>query len=97
MLGLIENMSYFCCPACNHRSEIFGHGGARTEAARLGLEFLGEVPLLLDIRTASDAGAPIVAADPSSAAAAAFDAIARRLRELLSARDAASGPRIVVD
>ena len=98
VLGLIENMSYFCCPACNHRAEIFGHGGAQAEAARLGVEFLGEVPLLLAIRTASDAGAPIVAADPDSAAARAFQDIAARLWAKLqtgqSARPAA--PRIVV-
>ncbi len=66
VLGLVENMSFFCCPACGHRAEIFGHGGARTEAQRLGTEFLGEVPLLLDIRTASDAGTPIAAAAPES-------------------------------
>ena len=69
VLGLVENMSFFCCPNCGHRAEIFGHGGARLEAARLGTEFLGEVPLLLDIRTASDAGTPIVAAAPESEAA----------------------------
>ena len=98
VLGLIENMSYFCCPNCNHRAEIFGHGGAKLEAARLGVEFLGEVPLLLDIRTASDAGTPIVAADPDSAAAKAFHDIAARLWAKVSAgADAkASGPRIVV-
>jgi ATP-binding protein involved in chromosome partitioning len=61
VLGLVENMSFFCCPACGHRAEIFGHGGARAEAQHLGTEFLGEVPLLLDIRTASDAGTPIAA------------------------------------
>ena len=64
VLGLVENMSFFCCPACGHRAEIFGHGGARAEAQHLGTEFLGEVPLLLDIRTASDAGTPIAAAAP---------------------------------
>jgi ATP-binding protein involved in chromosome partitioning len=53
VLGLVENMSFFCCPNCGHRTDLFGHGGARLEAARLGTEFLGEVPLLLDIRTAS--------------------------------------------
>ena len=95
VLGLIENMSYFCCPACGHRAEIFGHGGARLEAERLGCEFLGEVPLLLDIRTASDAGTPIVAADPASAAAQAFTAIAARLWEKVQA-PAAAGPRIVI-
>ncbi len=95
VLGLVENMSFFCCPACNHRAEIFGHGGARQEAARLGTEFLGEVPLLLDIRTASDAGTPIVAADPDSAAAQAFMGIAKRVWEKVQA-PAAAGPRIVI-
>jgi ATP-binding protein involved in chromosome partitioning len=95
VLGLIENMSYFCCPACGHRAEIFGHGGARVEAERLGCEFLGEVPLLLDIRTASDAGTPIVAADPASAAARAFSEIAARIWEKVQA-PAAAGPRIVI-
>ena len=95
VLGLIENMSYFCCPNCGHRAEIFGHGGARQEAARLGCEFLGEVPLLLDIRTAADAGTPIVAAAPDSPAAQAFAAIARRVWDKVQA-PAASGPRIVV-
>jgi ATP-binding protein involved in chromosome partitioning len=92
VLGLIENMSYFCCPNCGHRAEIFGHGGARLEAARLGVEFLGEVPLLLDIRTASDAGTPIVAAAPASPAARAFAAIARRLWAKLEAGAAAAAP-----
>ncbi|MCW3475866.1 Mrp/NBP35 family ATP-binding protein [Limobrevibacterium gyesilva] len=99
VLGLIENMSFFCCPACGHRAEIFGHGGARREAERLGTEFLGEVPLLLDIRTASDAGTPIVAADPDSHAAQAFAAIARRLWTKVEAQlgdKATAAPRIVV-
>jgi ATP-binding protein involved in chromosome partitioning len=96
VLGLVENMSYFCCPACNHRAEIFGHGGARLEAARLGTEFLGEVPLLLDIRTASDAGTPIVAADPDSAAAQAFMAIAKRVWAKVQA-PVGTGPRIVIN
>ena len=77
VLGLVENMSFFCCPACGHRAEIFGHGGARAEAQRLGTEFLGEVPLLLDIRTASDAGTPIAASAPESEAGKAFAAVAR--------------------
>jgi len=99
VLGLIENMSYYCCPNCNHRAEIFGHGGARAEADRLGVEFLGEVPLLLDIRTASDAGTPIVAADPDSEAARAFAAIARIVWAKVNpggAAKAAAFPRIVV-
>jgi ATP-binding protein involved in chromosome partitioning len=83
VLGLIENMSFFCCPACGQRAEIFGHGGARAEAARLGCDFLGEIPLLLDIRTAADAGTPVAAAAPDSDAGRAFAAIARRLADKL--------------
>jgi ATP-binding protein involved in chromosome partitioning len=99
VLGLIENMSFFCCPNCGHRAEIFGHGGARREADRLGVEFLGEIPLLLDIRTASDAGTPIVADAPESEAAQAFAAIAQRLWVKVEAElagKAASAPRIVI-
>ena len=96
VLGLIENMSMFCCPNCGHESHIFGHGGARAEATRLGVEFLGEIPLLLDIRTGADAGTPIVAADPDGPAAAAFTAIARRLWAKVGT-PAAAGPRIVID
>jgi ATP-binding protein involved in chromosome partitioning len=98
VLGLVENMSYFCCPACGHRAEIFGHGGARTEARRLGTAFLGEVPLLLDIRLASDAGTPIAAAAPESDAAKAFAGVAAQVWEKVSGVTGArsSGPRIVV-
>jgi ATP-binding protein involved in chromosome partitioning len=99
VLGLVENMSFFCCPNCGHRSDIFGHGGARLEAERLSAEFLGEVPLLLDIRTASDAGTPIAAAAPDSEAAKAFAAIAERVWAKVTGAPAArsSGPRIVID
>jgi ATP-binding protein involved in chromosome partitioning len=99
VLGLVENMSFFCCPACGHRAEIFGHGGARKEAARLGTEFLGEVPLLLDIRTASDGGTPIAAAAPDSEGAKAFAAVAERVWEKVAGTGVvrASGPRIVVE
>ncbi|MDQ2804677.1 MAG: Mrp/NBP35 family ATP-binding protein [Pseudomonadota bacterium] len=98
VMGLVENMSYFCCPNCGHRAEIFGHGGARLEAQRLGTEFLGEVPLLLDIRQASDAGTPIVAAAPESAGAQAFGALAVRVWAKLAEATAARGlgPRIEV-
>jgi ATP-binding protein involved in chromosome partitioning len=96
VLGLVENMSFFCCPNCGHRTEIFGHGGAREEAARLGIEFLGEIPLLLDIRTASDAGTPIAAGDPESEAAKAYDALARRVWEKVS-KPVAAGPKIVIE
>lgn len=97
VLGLIENMSFFCCPNCGHRSEIFGHGGARAEADKLGTEFLGEIPLLLDIRTAADAGTPIVASAPQSDAARAYGEVAARLRAKLGPQSARSGgPRIVI-
>jgi ATP-binding protein involved in chromosome partitioning len=96
VLGLIENMSMFVCPNCKHESHIFGHGGARAEAQRLGTEFLGEIPLLLDIRTGADAGTPVVAVDPDGAAAKAFTAVARRLWEKVGTA-AQAGPRIVID
>jgi len=99
VLGLVENMSFFACPNCGHTTHIFGHGGARLEAQRLGAEFLGEVPLLLDIRTASDAGTPIAAAAPDSDAAKAFAAVAERVWQKVSGAGAqrSSGPRIVVE
>jgi ATP-binding protein involved in chromosome partitioning len=96
VLGVVENMSFYCCPNCGHRAELFGHGGARAEAARLGVDFLGEVPLLLDIRTASDAGTPIVAAAPGSDAARAYETIARNILAKLDGRTVRVGPRIVV-
>jgi ATP-binding protein involved in chromosome partitioning len=97
VLGLVENMSFFCCPNCGHRSDIFGHGGAKAEAARLGTEFLGEIPLLLDIRTAADAGQPIAASAPGSEAAKAYDALARRVWDKVSGAAVRSGPRIVIE
>ncbi len=99
VLGLVENMSFYCCPNCGHRADIFGHGGAKLEAARLGTAFLGEVPLLLDIRTASDAGTPIVAAAPESEAAKAFGAVAAAVWAKLPGAGVVqrSGPRIVVE
>jgi ATP-binding protein involved in chromosome partitioning len=97
VLGIVENMSFFCCPNCGHRSDIFGHGGARLESERLGTPFLGEVPLLLDIRTSADAGTPIAAAAPDSEAGRAYDGIATALWATLSGRATAAAPRIVID
>ncbi|GLQ34545.1 iron-sulfur cluster carrier protein [Amylibacter marinus] len=77
MLGMIENMSSYHCPKCGHEAHIFGHGGARDDAARLGLPFLGEIPLELDIRVAGDSGTPIAATD--SAVAGAYQEIAQGL------------------
>jgi len=76
ILGVVENMSFFSCPHCGGRTDIFGHGGAEAEAAKMGVPFLGAVPLLADVRAAGDAGLPVVAGAPESAAAAAFRAIA---------------------
>ena len=67
VLGIVENMSTFICPHCGTRSDIFGHGGARHEAERLGVPFLGEVPLDITIREKSDAGLPVVATAPDCA------------------------------
>ncbi len=99
VLGLVENMSFFCCPNCGHRSNIFGHGGARAEAERLDTEFLGEIPLLLDIREAADAGTPIAAQAPDSEAGKAYAVLAERVWAKVSghAGVARSGPRIVIE
>lgn len=85
VLGIIENMSYFNCTKCGERHEIFGHGGARAEAAKLGLPFLGEVPLDMEVRIRSDQGEPIVATAPDSAHAAIYRDIARQIWATLSA------------
>jgi ATP-binding protein involved in chromosome partitioning len=95
VLGLVENMSYFCCPNCGHRADIFGHGGARLEAQRLGTAFLGEIPLLLDIRTASDAGTPVVASAPDSPAAKAFAEVAAQVWGKLGVSRGAA-PKIIM-
>ncbi len=72
ILGVIENMSYFICPSCSGRSEIFGHGGAGETCRAMGLRFLGEVPLQMELREASDAGEPLVLRNPGSPAARAI-------------------------
>jgi len=98
VLGIVENMSYFLCPKCGERSEIFGHGGAREEADRLGVPFLGEIPLHVDIRTTSDSGHPIVVARPDSPHAEAYRNIAGRVWKQLVAnqRGPRAAPRIVM-
>ena len=70
VLGIVENMSYFLCPHCGERTDIFGHGGAEHEAERIGVPFLGAVPLHATIRETSDAGTPVVASDPGRRARA---------------------------
>jgi ATP-binding protein involved in chromosome partitioning len=99
VLGIVENMSYFLCPHCGHRSEIFSHGGARREAQRLGTEFLGEVPLDLAIRETSDGGRPITIADPLSPHALLFRQMAARVWQKVAGADAVGRPppRIVIE
>jgi ATP-binding protein involved in chromosome partitioning len=96
VLGIVENMSYFQCPHCGTRSDIFGHGGARHEAERLGVPFLGEVPLHMDIREKSDAGQPVVVSDPDGPHARCYREIAARVRAGL-AGSARAAPKIVMD
>lgn len=79
ILGMVENMSTHICSNCGHEEHVFGHGGVAAEAAKLGVPLLAEVPLDLQIRLASDGGAPIVASQPDSAQAQAFHAIAKAL------------------
>jgi ATP-binding protein involved in chromosome partitioning len=78
VLGIVENMSYFVCPKCGERSDIFGHGGAQAEAEKLGVPFLGGVPLHMDIRATSDEGRPIVASSPDSPHAQVYRDIAAK-------------------
>ena len=83
VLGIVENMSYFQCPECGTRSDIFGHGGARHEAERLGVPFLGEIPLHMSIRATSDAGTPVVHSEPNGPYAAIYRAIGTKVRDQL--------------
>jgi ATP-binding protein involved in chromosome partitioning len=99
VLGIVENMSYFLCPHCGGRSEIFSHGGARLEAERLGTEFLGEVPLDLKIRETSDGGTPITVCEPANPHALVFRQMAARIWEKVTGADAERrpAPRIVIE
>ncbi len=85
VLGIVENMSYFIAPDTGNRYDIFGHGGARREAERLGVPFLGEIPLTMDVRETSDAGTPVVAAAPDGPAAKAYRDIAAKVLDGLRA------------
>lgn len=98
LLGLVENMSYFLCPDCGNRHDIFGHGGAKDEAKRIGVPFLGEVPLEMAIRENSDAGTPVVASNPMGEEAEIYREIATRVWERLQQEQStAKGPAIVFD
>ncbi|KAH7666115.1 Mrp/NBP35 ATP-binding protein [Dioscorea alata] len=96
ILGLIENMSFFKCPKCGEKSDIFGHGGAKRTADKMNLDYLGEIPLEVQVRSCSDEGSPIVMSSPDSLAAKAYIDIAHkvvhRLKKLAILRE--SGPQI---
>jgi ATP-binding protein involved in chromosome partitioning len=98
VLGVVENMSYFLCPSCGTRSDIFAHGGARHEAERLGVPFLGEVPLHMTIREKSDAGLPVVATAPDSEHARIYRDIAGKvLAQLKGGAGGKAAPKIVIE
>lgn len=98
ILGVIENMSYFCCPKCGERTDLFGHGGAEAEAERQGTRFLGQIPLDARIREYSDAGTPIVAAEPRGEHSNAYSAIADAIwLQLESGVGQRATPRIVIE
>jgi ATP-binding protein involved in chromosome partitioning len=98
ILGVIENMSYFVCPHCGTRSDIFGHGGAQHEAERLNVPFLGAVPLDMIIRETSDSGLPVVATQPDGPHAKVYREIAQKLRNSLAGPGAGrAAPKIVIE
>jgi ATP-binding protein involved in chromosome partitioning len=84
ILGIVENMSYFVCPCCDHRVEIFGHGGGREVSSRLEVKFLGEIPLDIKIRKGGDHGEPVVVYEPDSLQAKAFKEVTGNLAASIS-------------
>ncbi len=96
VLGVIENMSYFLCPHCGGRSDVFTHGGARRAAEAMGVDFLGELPLDMAIREGSDGGRPIVATEPDGPHAAAYRAIAEAVWAKASGGAMKPAPAIVI-
>ncbi|MGV2166378.1 Mrp/NBP35 family ATP-binding protein [Agrobacterium sp. 16-172Ci] len=97
LLGVIENMSYFIAPDTGARYDIFGHGGAKAEAERIGVPFLGEVPLTISIREMSDAGTPVVAAEPNGPQAAIYRDIAEKVWARIGAGERKAAPKIVFE
>jgi ATP-binding protein involved in chromosome partitioning len=100
ILGIIENMSTFICPKCGERSDIFGHGGAQEEAERLGIPFLGAIPLHMDIRKNADGGTPIVASHSDSEHAEIYKAIAAQVALRIEQEKELAGetaPKIVIE
>ncbi|WP_296065166.1 Mrp/NBP35 family ATP-binding protein [uncultured Agrobacterium sp.] len=97
LLGVVENMSYFIAPDTGARYDIFGHGGAKAEAERIGVPFLGEVPLTISIRELSDAGTPVVVADPNGPQAAIYRDIAEKVWARIGTSERKVAPKIVFE
>ena len=96
VLGIIENMSYFICPSCNEQTNIFGNGGAQKEAERLGVDFLGAIPLDTEIRLTSDQGEPITETNSNSPQSDQYKLIAENIVTKVS-NIKTSGPKIIID
>ncbi len=97
VLGIVENMSMFICPNCGEQTDIFGHGGARSEAERLGCDFLGEIPLDVAIRVTSDSGQPITASEPDGPHAEAYRDLASAVLAKISTATTRPAPSISID
>ncbi|MET3853959.1 MULTISPECIES: iron-sulfur cluster carrier protein ApbC [unclassified Rhizobium] len=97
VLGIVENMSYFIAPDTGTRYDIFGHGGARKEAERIGVPFLGEVPLTMNIRETSDAGTPLVASEPNGIVAGIYKEIAAKVWAEVGGQPQRAAPAIVFE
>jgi ATP-binding protein involved in chromosome partitioning len=97
VLGIVENMSYFIAPDTGNRYDIFGHGGAKAEAEKIGVPFLGEVPLTISIRETSDAGTPVVVSEPDGPQAKTYRDIATRVWEQVKLRSGRAAPAIVFE
>jgi ATP-binding protein involved in chromosome partitioning len=96
MIGIIENMSYFLCPHCTERTEIFSHGGGRKAAEKLGIPFLGEVPIDPSVRSGGDSGIPILLSQPNSPTAEAFRKIAQATAARISIQNATQKPKLKI-
>ncbi|MDI6838071.1 MAG: P-loop NTPase, partial [Rhizobiaceae bacterium] len=97
VLGIVENMSYFIAPDTGARYDIFGHGGAKAEAEKIGVPFLGEVPLTIEIRETSDAGTPVVVSHPDGPQAKVYRDIAEKVWQQVGARAGRQAPSIVFE
>ena len=97
ILGIIENMSYFLCPNCGERSEIFTHGGAEKAAIEMGINFLGAIPLEMAIRAGADSGKPLVASDPKSPHALVYHSIADIVQRNALEIAKKTGPKIIIE